>query len=57
VPVYLDLPPLLAQDPVRIDEKSTAFDAADLLAVHVLVLDDIELLTELLVGVRYELER
>jgi len=54
---HLDAAPLAHELAVRADEERRALDPADLLSVHVLHLDDAELLAELLVGVADERER
>src|SRR5690625_5892804 len=54
---YPNLAPFLAQDAVGIDQEGAALYAEHLATVHVLFLDDVEQLADLLIGIRQELER
>src|SRR6478752_8269925 len=56
MPVDLYFTPLVAQYTVGIDEKGAPLDTEHLLAVHVLLFDYVELLTELLVRVGQQVE-
>src|SRR5262245_3061070 len=51
MPVDLYFTPLVAQYTLGVDEKGAPLDTEDLLAVHVLLFDYVELLAELLVRV------
>src|SRR6266571_4794224 len=53
----LDSAPFAPENAVAVEHKGAAFDAADLLAVHVLHLHHAELLADLFVFVRQQLER
>src|SRR6266581_1014282 len=52
-----DSAPFAPENAVAVEHKGAAFDAADLLAVHVLHLHHAELLADLFVFVRQQLER
>ena len=56
MPLDFHLAPLLIESTVAVDQKGAALDAAYLLAIHILHLDDIEEIAQLLTDVRDQLK-